>query len=137
MCGVAANNDTWRRGKRNFMVCDREIIGIKIQVRYKQYIPVMTNKSSISLVTSKWRIVLQLGAWFNSKNDIKLLRDNGYNAFHVPIISSTRTPRTLIAVRQVDLEPEFDIHSQQALEREWTLLKLFSSEWSEWSNDAA
>jgi len=143
MCGVAADS-TWKRGKRNFMIVDRDIIGTKIQVRYKSRLPGSRKPgdpiSSISLVTANWRIVLKLGDHITGMGDttarirerLAYLRGEGCEAvFLVPAPSWAKPPVTVMGIRNITNKPEFDIHSPQAFERDWTLLKLFSSEWSD------
>lgn len=131
MCGIAADSE-WKRGKRNFMIVDRDMLGTKIQVRFKANLPGRVpggSLSSISLVTANWRVLLKLGEHFTG--NLAHIRADGFRAYMVPSTSFSRPPKTVIGIRIITEEPEFDIHSVEVFEREWTLLKLFSSEWSD------
>jgi hypothetical protein len=129
MCAVADDN-AWRRGKRGYMVVSRDLFGIKLMVRYKP------EASLLALTSDDWRIAFN---GFVHKNE---LFDKPERVFKVPFMHYPQVPgsrhfqhkEAATIIREIGvMTVDFDIKSEKDFDRDWTLLRLFSSEWAEYA----
>jgi hypothetical protein len=128
MCAVAAEN-TWKRGKRDFMITTRDMFGIVLTVRHKQHHLAMTSDS--------WRISLQMVRAMDKKTREKAKPFATVNIPYMTIQTSRGANGEYIKHEPITVfgeipitAPVFDIQNMEKFERDWTLLRLFSSEWS-------
>lgn len=130
MCGVAADN-VWKRGKRDFMMCSRNLFGINLSFREKG--------TQVALSCPNWRI----GATVNYRSQVRSDMLGGVlvkaPTMHIPYSPGpTRFARKIrqqpvTVIREAMMfNPVLEIYTTMArFERDWVLLRMFSSEWAE------
>ncbi len=133
MCGVAADT-SWKRGKRSFMVTNKDIFGIRLMVRHKG--------SIMAINTPTWRIAIDIvtSALGTAHPDSVLVKLPIYmsgptyvNRYRKRIPDPTRfKPADTVTDRLVSKTMHYDVQDKEIFERDWTLLRLFSSEWAEY-----
>lgn len=144
MCRVADENP-WKRGKRSFMVTSRDIFGLNLMVRQKH--------EMMAISTSSWRVAITLIHGMGSARQMmsdnstvivklpfkgpdareikrQLIRYNRHGRTQQPF---QEPPLTTIAERLVAKEMVFDVTDKDRFEHEWTLLRLFSTEWAQYA----
>jgi hypothetical protein len=120
MCAVAIGNDV-KMGKRGFKKVTRDLFGLQLEVRFKS--------PSIALVGKSWRCRLKIGQLNTGKTSCK-----------VPYLRYGHRREGKMLATVVDVFPfwveevKVEIDDQNRFERDWTLLRLFSSEWEEYRN---
>ena len=132
MCAVAADN-TWKHGKRGYVITSRDLFGISLSVRQKDFITTLSSDGG------EWRVAVQIDElgflWENSAGGriaAKLVK--------VPRFTETRMtydnkklPRelwnnhTTFAMHSIK-NPVIDVSVVEKFERDWTLLRMFCSE---------
>jgi hypothetical protein len=126
MCAVADAN-SWKRGRRKFMVTNRNFFGMPFELRKKDEVTKLVAPTWIcETIKTTGRIV-------------------GSPKFNLPTIGHVTIPgerpmgrwqrtqkteiKTVIRPYEIIL-PTFEIGCVEAFHRDWTLIRLFGSEWA-------
>lgn len=117
MCEVAAEG-VWKRGRRDFMVIKKNLFGITVEVRQKGFVT--------AAVTPNWRVVVHTSGPRDTSDAY-----SGGNVYRLPVAGWLPRSKPNVKETIVRKEPVFEIQSIEQFERDWTLIRLFSSEWAD------
>lgn len=120
MCAVAIDNDL-KMGKRGYEKVSRDFFGLQLEVRFKAPI--------IALVGKSWRCRLKMGHLNAGKTSCKIpyIKDESvYTRYE------RKKMRNVGVFPFPVIETKVEIDDREQFDRDWTLLRLFSSEWEEY-----
>jgi hypothetical protein len=130
MCGVAVDN-VWRRGKRNFMICSRNMFGINLVFREKG--------TQIALSCPNWRIGATVNVRGQSSGGVKVKVPTLHYGLVKYVVGPSgrgtreKLPPATVIHDAMMWNPVLEIYTtQQRFERDWVLLRMFSGEWAEY-----
>lgn len=134
MCAVAADN-TWKQGKRGYVITSRDLFGIKLSVRQKDFTMTLSSDGG------EWRVAVQI-------DELGFLWDNSADEYRRIAVKTVKVPRfmenrmtydnkklprelwnnhTTFAMHSIK-NPVIDVLVVEKFERDWTLLRMFCSE---------
>ena len=121
MCTVA-RDQTWARGKRNFLRVNANLYGINLTLRTKN------NLMALNPLSQDWRAEVHsfsvndvAPATIRLEDNAKVVRLPKVPAFYTRAPITTFEPYTVHA-------PSFIVINRPSFERDWTLLQMFISD---------
>lgn len=125
MCAVA-NDNLWRRGKRSFMICSRNLYGINLTFREKG--------TQVALSCPNWRVGATVNYRGQNEGGVLVKVPQMHTPYERVNRRNVRQPPVTMIRDAIMWSPQLEIYTTQSrFERDWVLLRMFSGEWAEYA----